>query len=215
MAQAFKHCRVRHSDLFWTCRLPKTCHCSRTGNGRSTRWTNRSYRHHFAQFVGGVPVHSLGSNLEDLRHIEHLQDPQEVRGSAGVLRTSLLACRTMRCAGRERRQFMLEPLKELLDDLLSTGSDVSFFVHDDHTSGGLMLVRCGCLRAIPSVGFVDFKEQALPMMDAAMFRYRDPSDRPQWGVSAHRIDYIRIADAYGEWSQPYRERRTSKASNRI
>lgn len=118
-----------------------------------------------AHVVGGAPVRSLGTKLDDLRRIEHLQDPQEVRGSGGVLRDVTAALPDdANILVVSAASIVLEPLGEMLNELLATDADVSFFVHEDQIAGGVMLVRCGCLRAIPAVGFIDFKEQALPVI---------------------------------------------------
>ena len=56
----------------------------------------------------------------------------------------------------------------MVEALLATKSDAAFFVDDrGDSSATLMLVRCGCLRAIAEVGFVDLKEQALPSIASA------------------------------------------------
>ena len=46
--------------------------------------------------------------------------------------------------------------------LASRRAEVSILDHGDGTPSGLMLIRCGSLREIAKVGFVDLKEQALP-----------------------------------------------------
>ncbi|MFW6061967.1 MAG: hypothetical protein ACOC93_04080 [Planctomycetota bacterium] len=90
-------------------------------------------------------------------------DPVEYRGTAGLLRDL--------AEDYEDDEFMLvvnggqlllRPLPELTGDLLRSEGDVRLVSHSDGTPTGILLVRCGALRAVPSVGFVDLKEQALP-----------------------------------------------------
>jgi N-acetylglucosaminyldiphosphoundecaprenol N-acetyl-beta-D-mannosaminyltransferase len=59
-------------------------------------------------------------------------------------------------------QILLEPLHEIVVTLQSRGGQVSLVSHEDGTPSGIMLVNCKTLRLIPSTGFVDMKEQALP-----------------------------------------------------
>lgn len=95
------------------------------------------------------------------------RDPLELRGTGGFLRD----------AAREygdddwilvatARQILLEPLIELVESLATNRADVNLISHRDGVPCGLMLVRCRCLQTIPSIGFVDMKEQALPLIAA-------------------------------------------------
>ena len=59
-------------------------------------------------------------------------------------------------------QMLLRPLPQLVDELAILNADVAIVSHNDGTPSGLMLVRCGVLRSISPIGFVDMKEQALP-----------------------------------------------------
>jgi hypothetical protein len=61
-------------------------------------------------------------------------------------------------------QILFEPLTSLVHALAAPHADVALASLDDATPAGIMLVRCGCLRAIPRVGFVDLNEQALPLI---------------------------------------------------
>lgn len=91
------------------------------------------------------------------------RDSLDYRGTAGVLHDI--------CRGysdddvvlvASAAQILVEPLSELALELASFDSDVSLLAHADGTPSGLMLVRCGCLRDIPEIGYIDFKEMALP-----------------------------------------------------
>jgi hypothetical protein len=95
-------------------------------------------------------------------------DPVELRGTGGVLRdiateypdhAYLLAV--------SAAQILFEPLDQVIAALRRPEADVSFFVHDDGTPAGVTLVRSRCLRCLPEIGFVDFKEQALPRIAAS------------------------------------------------
>jgi hypothetical protein len=59
-------------------------------------------------------------------------------------------------------QVLVQPLEQVLAALSESSGDVRLVTHTDGTPSGLMLVRCGVLWSISEVGFVDFKEQALP-----------------------------------------------------
>ncbi len=93
--------------------------------------------------------------------VEH--DPFDFRGTAGLLRDL-----TRDYDGQEwvivatAGQLLLEPLVELVRELVATDGDVGVIAHADGSPTGLMLVRCDTLESIPDVGFVDMKEQALP-----------------------------------------------------
>lgn len=117
-------------------------------------------------------------------------DPSEFRGTGGLL--SDLA--------REYRdgdlilvthasQLLFEPLAELSGALAETASDVSMVCSADGTPSGLMLIRCGCLRDINPVGFVDLNEQALPSIaadgDVRVVRYDQPTARSLRTLSSY------------------------------
>ena len=91
------------------------------------------------------------------------RDPLELRGTGGLLRDLAEAYDDddlilVAPAG----YVLLNPLTDLVDALASLEADVSLISHEEGTPSGLMIVRCGCLRSIPEIGFVDMKEQALP-----------------------------------------------------
>jgi hypothetical protein len=91
------------------------------------------------------------------------RDQREYRGTGGILRDlsdSLADDDYLLVANAA--QILLQPLAKLAWDLAATGADVSILSQSDGTPSGLMLVRCGCLRLVPDVGYVDMKEQVLP-----------------------------------------------------
>jgi hypothetical protein len=59
-------------------------------------------------------------------------------------------------------QMLTEPLADLAVHLAERVADVTLLSHEDGAPCGLMLVRCGCLRWISDIGYVDMKEMALP-----------------------------------------------------
>lgn len=93
------------------------------------------------------------------------EDPSEFRGSGGILRdlaheyddhTRLLVANAA--------QILLKSAQHLGTALVRSAADVALLAHQDGTPGSMMLARCGSLHAIPSLGFIDMKEQALPMI---------------------------------------------------
>lgn len=91
------------------------------------------------------------------------RDPQEYRGTAGLLKD---------LAGGypddkwilvgSASQLPLEPLADLSAALAEGTDGISMVTNADGSLAGTMLMRCGSLGVIPDVGFMDFKEQALP-----------------------------------------------------
>ena len=57
---------------------------------------------------------------------------------------------------------LLDPLSKIFESLVTCNADIAIHAQPDGTPSGLMLIRCGTLRQIAPVGFVDMKEQALP-----------------------------------------------------
>jgi len=87
-------------------------------------------------------------------------------------------------------QVLLDPLPTIAAELHARKSDVTVVSHEDGTPSGLMLVSCRALRLIPSRGFVDMKEQALPLIaakyDVRVVHRRRPTGLPVRSLS----DYI-------------------------
>ena len=59
-------------------------------------------------------------------------------------------------------QVLLEDLEPLARELVRTDGDIALLADPHGVPGNLMLIRCGPLGQVQPVGFVDFKEQALP-----------------------------------------------------
>ena len=94
-------------------------------------------------------------------------DPSEWRGTGGVLRDiSVAYAPDDLLLVANAAQFLLRPLAELAAELEALQADLAVLAHRDGTPSTLMLVRCGCLKALPEVGFIDMKEQAIPLLGA-------------------------------------------------
>ncbi len=119
------------------------------------------------------------------------QDPSEYRGTGGLLHDL--------AKGYEDDEFLLVghasqllfvPLAEQSDVMVRSCADFTMVCCADGSPAGLMLIRCGCLRRINGVGFVDLNEQALPQIakrhDVRVVRY----DRPTTGSVRTRSSYI-------------------------
>jgi hypothetical protein len=89
--------------------------------------------------------------------------------------------------------------------LAQQAPDVGLIAHDDGSPSRLWLIRCGCLRRIPAIGYVDLMEQALPLIATAhnvtVTPHREPTGMP---LRTH-ADYIRAL----RWH--YRARRQGPA----
>jgi hypothetical protein len=61
-------------------------------------------------------------------------------------------------------QILLDPLVSLANTLDGKHGDVGVISHRDGTPSGIMLVNCKTLRLIAETGFIDMKEQAMPLI---------------------------------------------------
>jgi NDP-sugar pyrophosphorylase family protein len=126
------------------------------------------------------PMPSAGPALTKqglLDQVRVERDPEEYRGTAGLLRDlSLRYGDDDYLLVASGSQILMEPLEHLVGVLALRRADVMVVGHDDGTPAGVFWVRCGCLRGIPELGFIDFKEQALPEI----------ASRHQVGVLRHR-----------------------------
>jgi hypothetical protein len=95
------------------------------------------------------------------------RDRFDFRGSGGVLHDiSHAYADDDRIIVGNAAAVLLEPLAPIVAALCACDADIAIHAQADNTPSGLMLVRCGCLREISEVGFVDMKEQALPAIAA-------------------------------------------------
>lgn len=94
------------------------------------------------------------------------QDPYDYRGTGGVLRDMAEAydADDDYLLVANGAQVIVGSLARHVAMMAKREADVVVVGHRDGTPSGLMLVRCGALRMISPTGFVDMKEQALPMI---------------------------------------------------
>lgn len=94
--------------------------------------------------------------------VSHMPDPSELRGTGGLLHD--VAARfadDQFLLVSTGSTILLNPLDQLFRSLLDAEVDVAFLARGDEAFN-VTLVRCGALRDLPTIGFVDFKEQAIP-----------------------------------------------------
>lgn len=93
------------------------------------------------------------------------QDPSPYRGTAGLLRDVAAEYHDDdRMLVGNASQLPFDSLADLTRELASLNADITILCRENAEPAGLMLVRCGCLRDINRLGFVDFNEQALPQI---------------------------------------------------
>ncbi|MFA9479115.1 hypothetical protein ACERK3_12555 [Phycisphaerales bacterium AB-hyl4] len=96
------------------------------------------------------------------------RDPFELRGTGGLLRDVTLDYDDDDFVlVADAAQLLFAPLWSVLHRLGRTPGDVRLLARGDGSPAGFMLLRCGPLRHLPPVGFVDFKEQGLPRLAAS------------------------------------------------
>ena len=105
-------------------------------------------------------------------------------------------------------QVLLDPMSRVLMALRRKRADVAVISHDDGTPSGIMLVRRKTLRMLPATGFVDMKEQGLPLIasqyDVRVVRRRRPTGLP-----------IRLLDGYVQALHYYHRRRAGAHGSMI
>lgn len=96
------------------------------------------------------------------------RDGGELRGAGGALRDATLDLREDQWVlAAAASQVLVRPMAETLAEMRSRtdrGADAVLMVNEDGTPGSLLLVKVGLLREMQAVGFVDLKEQGLPLM---------------------------------------------------
>jgi mannose-1-phosphate guanylyltransferase len=124
-------------------------------------------------------------------------DPGELRGTGGLL--SDVACSYENDALMlvcNAAQVMIEPMDQLALELAALGGELGLVGHEDGTPSGMMLMRCGSLREVAKVGFVDLKEQALPTI-AKRHRVKVLRRDKATGLPIRtREDYVEMLLAY-------------------
>lgn len=96
------------------------------------------------------------------------QDDIGFRGTGGILRDLTSGYQDDdHILVASAAQVLRQPLFEVLATLSSVKADVAIISHTHGLPIGLMLIRCGVLREIKPIGFVDLKEQFLPSLAAS------------------------------------------------
>ncbi|HZL36844.1 MAG TPA: WecB/TagA/CpsF family glycosyltransferase [Tepidisphaeraceae bacterium] len=132
------------------------------------------------------------------------RDLSEYRGTGGVLRDIakdyedddliLVA---------NAAQILLDPLPVIVSALDRKRGDVTVISHDDGTPSGIQLVTCKTLRLLGATGFVDMKEQGLPLI-ASQFDVRVVKRRRPTGLP------VRSLEGYIQALHYYHRRRSGK-----
>ncbi len=93
-------------------------------------------------------------------------------------------------------QILMDPLAAIATALDRKHGDISLVSHNDGTPSGVMLVSCKTLRLIPTTGYVDMKEQALPAI-AARYGVSVMHRRRPTGLAVRTLtDYISALRQY-------------------
>ncbi|MEM9414670.1 MAG: hypothetical protein AAGA29_04225 [Planctomycetota bacterium] len=91
------------------------------------------------------------------------QDPSAFRGTAGLISdVSREYDDSDQVLISHAGQLLFEPLTRIARGIAAPAGDVTIAVEPQGVPSGMMLVRCGAMRGVNPVGFVDFNEQALP-----------------------------------------------------
>ncbi|MEM6749453.1 MAG: hypothetical protein AAGA57_00860 [Planctomycetota bacterium] len=142
------------------------------------------------------------------------QDPADLRGTGGLLRDIANEYGDDdRLLVAHAAQLLFEPLSSLTQRLAAPGADVSIMTTPEGVPAGLMLIRCGALKDINPVGFVDLNEQALPEIakhhDVRVVRHGGPGGRSLRTLSGYLgalRDYHERSAGLGADPSPYAER---------
>jgi hypothetical protein len=143
---------------------------------------------------GASPAPRCGVDGERRFRIE--RDVRGFRGTGGVVRDAcdgaregahILVCHAF--------QILCEPLARIVERLFDVGGGLCF-ESEPGGVGGVFLMKSECLSSIPKVGFVDFKEQAIPMI-AKGHRVRVAESRGCSGFAVRSLsEYLRALRFY-------------------
>lgn len=125
------------------------------------------------------------------------RDLSEYRGTGGLLRdlATDYADEDLILVANAA-QILIDPLAAIATALDRKGGDVSIVSHNDGTPSGVQLVSCKTLRLIPTTGYVDMKEQALPAI-AARYGVSVMHRRRPTGLAVRTLsDYINALRHY-------------------
>ncbi len=119
------------------------------------------------------------------------RDLSEYRGTGGVLRDLAADYHDDdMILVANAAQVLLDPFAAIAAALERKCGDVALISHEDGTPSGVMLLTVKTLRMIPQTGYVDMKEQALPLVaktfDVRVLNRRRPTGLPIWNLE----DYI-------------------------
>ena len=134
------------------------------------------------------------------------RDPTEYRGTAGLLKDLAAGYPDEKwLLVGSASQLPLEPLYDLTAALSDVTNGISMVTHADGALAGMMLVRCRSLSVVPDVGFVDFKEQALPAIakehSIRVLRRERPTGLPILSLADY-IEVLRVHHLSGHEDQP-------------
>ncbi len=93
-------------------------------------------------------------------------------------------------------QILIDPLVSLANTLDGRHGDVGIISHRDGTPSGIMLLKCKTLRLVPKTGFIDMKEQAMPLI-AQKYAVEVSHRRRPTGLPIRSVqDYIQAMRLY-------------------
>ncbi len=132
------------------------------------------------------------------------RDPSAYRGTAGLLHDLAREyADDARLLVLHASQLPFASLGHALDYEHADSADVTIVADPQGAPSGIMLLRCGCLRNINTVGFVDLNEQALPSIakkfDVRVHRTEQPVTRS-----------LRTLSGYLETLRLYHHQRTGR-----
>lgn len=144
---------------------------------------------------------AIDVSLEESRRRNELdlrleRDPNEFRGTGGVLHDIAkdFDDDSFMLVGFGP-QVLLTPLEDVVEMMLGEDADVVLVTDRTHAPVPLALIRPKVLRNLPEIGFVDFKEQALPGISkdfrVKAIRFDEPVSLPI-RTRANYIDAIRV-----------------------
>lgn len=100
-------------------------------------------------------------DVDDVRCVIQ-QDASPIRGVAGVLSDATKGMdENDYIIVTSGAQIYLEPLQDLVHAMAKKESDVAFVSSREGTPVGVWLIRCGVLKSVNPVGYIDLKEQSL------------------------------------------------------
>ena len=139
------------------------------------------------------PVTLKGSPEPLIMRME--QDPFDYRGTGGLLSDLAREYEDDQfILVANAAQVLLHSVADMAQALAKRNVDIALLADPAGVPGGLMLIRCGCLRGIQPVGYVDLKEQALPTIaksfDVRVVRLDQPMGMPI-RTQRHYLDALR------------------------